>query len=181
MKRRHAGFTLVELLVVLSILMITSGIAVIKMKASITLLDADKAAEQVTGALRYARQVALDDRRDVLVEFINNNEIKITRRDSPTPTVMSDASLPSGYTFSLPGGVPDTPDGYGNSSAVNFNMQNNGVFRGDGIFTDDAGIVVNGTVFTMNGSNSTARAVTLTGATGRLKTYLVSGATWVTH
>jgi len=181
MKRHRAGFGVIEMLVVLSILIIMSGIAVIKMKQSITLLDADKAAEQIASTLRYARQIALDDRRDVQVEFINNNEIKVTRRDSPTPTVMYDANLPSGYRFGLPTGIGDTPDGYGNSSAVNFNMQNNGVFRGDGIFTDDAGIVVNGTVFTINGSNSTARAVTLTGATGRLKKYGISGSSWVTH
>jgi type II secretory pathway pseudopilin PulG len=181
MKRQRAGFSLVEFLVALSVLMITTGIAVIKMKQSITLLDADKAAEQVKDALRYARQVALDDRRDVLVEFLNTNEIKVTRRDSPTPTVMYDANLPSGYRFGLPSGMGDTPDGYGNTSAVTFNLQSSGVFRGDGIFTDDAGIVMNGTVFTINGANSTSRAVTLTGATGRLKKYAISGSSWVTH
>jgi Tfp pilus assembly protein FimT len=180
-QKRDRGFSALELSVVIFFMIVTSAVAVIKMKQSITLLDADKASNQVAGQLRYARQVALDDRRDVLVEFIAPNQIRITRQDSPTPTVVYNATLPSGYIYGLPSGVGDTPDGYGNSSAVTFNLQTSGIFRGDGVFTNSAGIVVNGTVFTISGGNLTSRAVTLAGATGRTKIYAVAGASWVTH
>lgn len=176
---RNDGFSLLEMLFVVALLMAVSTVAVIRLKASVTLLDADKAANLVASQLRYGRQIALDDRRNVLVEFISPRQIKVTRLDNPTPTVISDVSLPTGYSFALPTGVTsDTPDGYGDDAAVTFNEETTGIFRGDGIFTDDAGIVINGSVFTINGANNTARAVTLTGATGRTKTYRVSGAAW---
>jgi prepilin-type N-terminal cleavage/methylation domain-containing protein len=181
MRRRNAGFSLVEMLMVVAILMIMASVAIIRMRQSITLLDADKAANQVAAELRYARQVALDDRRNVLVEFIGANEIKVTRQDTPMPTVLYDGILPSGFRFGLPNAIGDTPDAYGNSAPVTFNMQTSGVFRGDGIFTDAAGIVVNGSVFTISGDNSSSRAVTLTGATGRIKTYTTAGNSWVTR
>jgi len=164
---------------VVALMMIMAAVAVIRMKQSITLLDADKAANQIAEQIRYARQIGLDDRRNVLVEFISPNRIKITRQDTPTPTVLYDQTLPFGYTYSLPSGVADTPDAYGNATAVAFNGGNSGTFFGDGSFTDNLGIVLNGTIFTKNGSNTTARAVTLAGASGRIRTYRVSGAAWV--
>lgn len=160
------------------LVMIISAVAVIRMKESITLLDADKAANQVAEEIRYARQIALDDRRNVLIEFISPNRIKVTRQDSPTPTVLYNQTLPSGYQFGLPSGIGDTPDGYGNASAVNFNTANSGTFLGDGSFTDGLGIVLNGTVFTIYSGNNTSRAVTLAGASGRLRTYGITGSTW---
>jgi len=169
------------MLVVVAILMIMSAVAVIRMRQSITLLDADKAADQVAAELRYARQVALDNRRNVLVEFISPNQIKITRQDNPDPTVLYDATLPAGYIFGLPGGLGDTPEAYGNANPLNFNSGNNGTFRGDGIFTDAAGLVMNGTVFTISGGNNTSRAITLAGATGRIKIYAAAGGSWVTR
>ena len=164
---------------VISLVMITSAVAVVRLKQSITLLDADKAARQVVEQLRLARQVALDDRRNVLVEFIAPNEIKVTREDTPAPTVIYDGVLPSGYRFGLPSGAGDTPDTYGNSAAVTFNGRTSGIFQGDGIFTDEARIVLNGSVFTISGGNETARAVTLTGATGRMKIYSIVGSSWI--
>jgi type II secretory pathway pseudopilin PulG len=167
------------MMVVVSLIVVTSAVAVIRMTQTITLLDADKAANLVSDKLRFARQIALDDRRNVLVEFISPNEIKVTRQDSPTPTVMYDGTLPSGYHFGLPTGIGDTPDAYGNTAPVSFNTQTSGLFRGDGIFTDAGGIVMSGTVFTINSGNNTSRAVTLVGASGRLRTYSIAGTTWV--
>jgi type II secretory pathway pseudopilin PulG len=165
---------------VVALMMIMSAVAVIRMRQSITLLDADKAANQIAEQIRYARQIGLDDRRNVLVEFISPNRIKITKQDTPTPTVLYDQTLPFGYSYALPAGVAaDTPDAYGNAAGVSFNGGTNGTFLGDGSFTDNLGIVLNGSVFTINGSNNTARAVTLAGASGRIRTYRVSGAAWV--
>lgn len=180
MKSRRAGFSLFEVLTVIAIVTITSSVALVQMRNTLVILDADKASNLVVAQSRYARQIAVDQRRNVVVDFIAPDRIRITRQDGGgATTVMSDVFLPAGFTFSKPGGVADTPDGYGNATPVYFNGNTSGVFLGDGIFVDGGGIILNGSVFTMRGSNVTARAVTLTGASGRTKQYFLQGSTWV--
>jgi prepilin-type N-terminal cleavage/methylation domain-containing protein len=105
MKTQRAGFSLLELMFVVVATAIVSTVAVIQMKTTITMLDADEAANLVVSQLNYARQTAVDDRRNVSVQFLNTKEIKVTRNESGGgTTVLSDVTLPTAYTFSLPGG-----------------------------------------------------------------------------
>jgi Tfp pilus assembly protein FimT len=180
MRTQRAGFSLLELMFVVVATALVSTVAMIQMKTTITMLDADEAANLVVSQLTYARQAAVDDRRNVLVQFLNNNEIKITRNETGGgTTVLADVSLPTAYTFSLPGGVLDTPDNFGKTNPVYFNGGTSGTFLGDGTFVDGAGVLLNGSVFTMSGSSGTARAVTLTGSTGKVKEYWLQGTAWV--
>ena len=180
MHQRNSGFSLLEVLTVVGLIMIVSSVAVVQMRQSMTILDADRAANLVMGQMRYARQVAVDQRRDVLLEFTGTNEITVTRLDpGSVETLLSEVTLPSGYAFGLPSGVGDTPDGYGNSGAVVFGSAGSGTFLGDGILVNSSGIVVNGSVFTIGSGNGSARAITLNGASGRVKQYAITGTTWV--
>jgi Tfp pilus assembly protein FimT len=177
---RNAGFSFVETAVVLLLTTIVSAVGVVQMKTSLTFIDADAASNVVISQLSYARQTAIDQRRNILVQFLNSNEIKVTRDEQGGgTTVLADVTLPQGYTFSFPSGYPDTPDHFGNNSAVYFNNGTSGTFLGDGTFVDGANVLLNGSVFTMDGGNGTARAVTLTGSTGRVKQYWLQGAAWV--
>jgi Tfp pilus assembly protein FimT len=181
MGKRTAGFSLLEIVTVLAIIMIGATVAIIQMRQSMAMLDADKAANTVTGQVRYARQVAVDQRRNVLLEFLGTNQVKVTRQNGGgSTTVLSNTTLPSGYVFGRPTGLSDTPDGYaGATGAVVFGSAASGSFLGDGILVDAAGTVVNGTVFTIGSGNPTARAITVNGASGRTKLYAVSGTSWV--
>ena len=180
MKIQSAGFSLLELMFVIVVTGIVSAVAIIQMRTTIKMLDADEAANLVVSQLTYSRQAAVDDRRNVLVQFLNNTEIKVTRNESGGgTTVLSDVTLPTAYTFSLPGGVSDTPDNFGKVNPVYFNGGTSGTFLGDGTFVDGAGVLLNGSVFTMSGGSGTARAVTLTGSTGKVKEYWLQGTTWV--
>lgn len=173
------GFSLTECLVVCAMLMITAAIGFVQLRRSIEVVDADKAVNLVASQMTYAREIAVDQRRNVLVEFIGTNEIRITRRDGGgATTVMSDVFLPPGFTFSFPFDASDTPDAYGNETPVYFNNATSGTFMGDGSFVNDDGVVMSGTVFTMNGVDITARALTLTGASGRVRTYRYEGISW---
>jgi prepilin-type N-terminal cleavage/methylation domain-containing protein len=173
------GFSIVEVLVVTVLVAVSVSVGVLQMKSSIALIDADKAANLVTAQILYARQVAIAQRRNVLVSFEDSNEIKVIRQDGGgETTVMADVVLPTGFTFSMPDDLEDTPDAFGNAGPVDFDTTNGGKFLADGIFVNDTGDVMNGTVFTMNGSSSTARAVTLSGASGRLRTYRLEGDAW---
>ena len=179
MLRKNRGFSLLEVLTVVALTAIVSTVAVIQMRQSIATLDADRAMNAVVAQIRYARQIAVDQRRDVDISFTGSNEIILTRQDGGGgSTVMADETLPSGYTFGLPTGVSDTPEGYGNTQPVSFNLDTSGTFLGDGTCVNSGGIVINGTVFTIGSGNGSARAVTLTGASGRLKQYWVQGTSW---
>jgi hypothetical protein len=64
---------------------------------------------------------------------------------------------------------------------VFFSSNTNGYFQADGSFydgTDTSALVANGSVFTMGGNDGSARAITLTGATGRTKVYWLQKGVW---
>src|SRR2546427_431857 len=167
MKKYDAGFTLIELAFVAGITLVVASVALIQLGPTRAILAAQSVSNLVASQMNYARQVAIDERRNVLIEFKNGNEIKVTRLESGgTSTVLSDVYLSSGYHYGLPSGTPpDTAEHFGVASAVSFNGAAGGTYLGDGTFIDNAGVVMNGTVYTIGSGDSSARAVTLTGAT----------------
>ena len=180
MKVRNFGFSLIEVMAVTILVGIGSSVALVQMKTSLASIDADAASNLVMSQLRYARQIAVDQRRSVLVEFTGSSTIVVTRQDGGgVTTVLSTVTLPPGFTYGLPTWPADTPEGFGNANPVYFNAQTSGTFLADGIFVNVGNIVVNGTVFTIGSGNATARAVTLTGASGRLKAYYLKANVWV--
>lgn len=180
MYERHRGFSMIEVVVALAIILIGASVAVVQLRSSLAIVDADKAINLVSSQLRYARQIAVDQRRNVFVEFVGDDELRITRLDpDDATTVMAEASLPGGFSFGKPEDVGDTPDAYGDAAPVYFNMSTNGIFQADGSFVDNGGLPANGSVFTMGNNTGSARALTLAGATGRTKVYWLQGTTWV--
>lgn len=180
MAKNQRGFSLTEALMALVLVITMSSVAVMQLRASRSLIDADKACDLVASQLRFARQISADQRRNVLVEFVGTNRIRLTRQDGGgATTVVSDVLLPSGFTFAIPMGAADTPDGYGNGAPVFFSGDAGGAFLPDGVFVNATNIVLNGSVFTMGAGPSTARAVTLNGASGRTNIYRLEGTSWV--
>lgn len=175
--RTARGFTLIEALIAMGIILIGASVAIIQIRSAMVTIDADKAIDTVAGQLRYARQVAVDQRRNVFFEFIGDNQVKATRLGDDSEVIL-DTTLPGGFSFAIPEGAEDTPDGYGFETPVYFNMGTNGTFQADGTFVDDAGLVVNGSVFTLGPNPGTARALTVTGSTGRTRIYWRSGEAW---
>jgi type II secretory pathway pseudopilin PulG len=179
MRTRNAGYSILEVMAVTLLISIFSRIAINQIKGTMNLMDADLAANTVVAQIESARQLAIDERRNMEVDFMGTNEIKITRQDSGGgTTVMSDVTLPSGYTFAMPAGIGDTPDGYGNGAVVYFGGGTSGLFLGDGTFNNTANVLINGSVFTMGSGSQTARAVTLAASTGRVKEYWLVNGNW---
>jgi Tfp pilus assembly protein FimT len=178
--RPHGGFSLMEVLLVLALTTVMTLVAVTQFQRSEELLAADAAMAQVASQLRLARQAAIDQRRDVSIEFTGTSRIRVIRRDDAAnnTTVLVDENLPNGYTFAIPSGASDTPNAYGNSAAVAFGGATGGTFRPDGSFIDAADGILSGTVFTMTADSVTARAVTVTGATGRVQRFAWRVTTW---
>jgi len=176
---RQDGFSLVELLVAVAVVGIIAATGVIIMSQVLPSMRGDSVLQFVRAQLLQTRQNAIDQRRNFQVEFLGSKELKVTRLELSGPnTLIGDYSLPYGGTYQVYAGLPDTPDGLGNSQAVNFSSGSKIIMVSDGTVTDGTS-PLNGTVFMGIGDNtSTARAVTVLGATGRVRGYRYNGTAW---
>jgi prepilin-type N-terminal cleavage/methylation domain-containing protein len=181
----EAGFSLVELLIVLAVVGIVSGMAVVQVQATMTMARADSVASQVASILRFGRDAAVSQRRTVDVTFVAPNQIVLTRNDRPVGTTqIATLYLENGgrFMFQLNDGVPDTPDGFGRASAIDFDGAAVIRFQPDGSLTDGAAVPINGTVFiALQGQPLSQRAITVTGTTARSQPYRWTGARWETQ
>jgi type II secretory pathway pseudopilin PulG len=194
-KRKEQGFTLLESVVVIGIMMVLSGIAIIQSFGSLESYQANSAMDVVVSQLRVARQLAITQRRTVQVwvdnapESIDNRyHVKYQIQSAGTQTnevagPIVSVPVPGQTQFVLEPGVQDTPMNFGNKSAVYIgNPPINGgppimQFNPTGTFTDNSGItLIYGTIFIgIPNRPSTARAVTIMGGTGRVRAYNYEG------
>jgi prepilin-type N-terminal cleavage/methylation domain-containing protein len=188
------GFSMIEMLVVVAIAMVIAGIAVIQSRPALMQIRATAAKDLVQGSLRRARETAISDRRSVKVEFLVNpagnpagSYVRLTRLGGGIgpDIVIALTPIPGSVIYTTFPGEPDTPDGYGNGGPIFFGGVNNGpaagmIYQSDGTFAAATGIPINGTVFMgIPNEPTTARAVTILGTTGRVRSYHISGtATW---
>jgi type II secretory pathway pseudopilin PulG len=186
--RNHSGYSLVELLILLACIGVISGYLFIRAMTVLPIFKSNSAMDQVIQQMRVARNTAITDRRAVIVSISATTGMMQLQQVPPNggPAVTLLTVPLTGAQFCLPPGVPDTPMGFGNSQAVNFvNASNPGTavavteFLSDGSFGGAVGIPVNGTIFTcIPGNSLSARAVTILGATGRVRPYHWDGTAW---
>jgi prepilin-type N-terminal cleavage/methylation domain-containing protein len=187
------GFSMIEMLVVIAISMVIAAIAIIQARPALMQINANNAKDEVQGALRQARETAISDRRDVQVEFLTNppanppgSYVRLTRLGGfcCANTVILMMPISNSVSYTTFAGEPDSPDGFGNGGAIYFAGVAGGppagmMYQSDGTFTAvGTGIPINGTVFLgVPNQPTTARAITILGATGRVRSYHISGTT----
>lgn len=192
--RNEQGFSLLEGLIVLGIMFILASITIFKSFGTMSSYQANAAMDIVRSQLRVARQLAISQRRDVQITF---NTSAVTPSISyqvmaGTYTGSTEADktkvtmpLPSKIQFTSESGESDTPMGFGTCSG-NFGVCIAGLsggpaymeFNSQGQFTDNTKVnVLNGTIFLgVPNQPATARAVTIMGGTGRVRSYSYVGA-----
>jgi prepilin-type N-terminal cleavage/methylation domain-containing protein len=178
-----AGFTLVELMVVVGIIAVAGAISVLVMPSAVKVAKADGAVTAMNAALRTAREQAISQRRNMRVTFTNPNQIDVLREatSGTGTTAVSTTFLPEGARFQLYGGVPDTPDAFGNATAVRFGTATTYRFTSEGSFVDQNGDALNGTVFIGRSNEAlSARAITIFGPTALIRQWRWDGRQW-TH
>lgn len=175
-----AGFTMMETLMVIAIGAILAGMTIISVDQALRNARGNNGLAGVMSQLRMARDTAVSQRRSVQVEFINPNEIRLTRMEIPGgTTLVNEFFLEGNVQYLQFGGVPDTPDGFGAASPVDFGGQPT-TFTAEGMLVDPAGTPLSGSVFLGIANEPTsARAVTVFGGTGRVRGYTWNGTAWV--
>jgi prepilin-type N-terminal cleavage/methylation domain-containing protein len=186
--RDRRGYSLIELVVVLACIGIISGFLFIKIQNVLPMFKSNSAMDLVIQQVRVARNTAIADRRAVIVNIsagAGTMQLQQVPANGGPAVTLSTVPLTGAQFCQIPG-VPDTPMGFGNSQPVNFvNANNPGAvvavteFLSDGSFGGAVGVPVNGTIFMcIPGNNGTARAVTILGATGRIRPYRWDGSAW---
>lgn len=198
--KHQRGFTLLETLVVVGIIFTMTGILVMKSFGSMESYKANSALDVVVSQLRVARQLAISQRRTVIVtvdttftgggpsQHINYQvQPRPNSGDAPGPVVS--VALPGQTRYVLPAGVSDTPMAFGTcgGNAVCIGNVNGGPpimqFNSTGTFTDGTGLTpLNGTIFVgLPNQPLMTRAVTVMGGTGRVRPYTYTGPTggWI--
>ncbi len=185
------GFSILELLVSVLVMGIMVAATVAEMEPTVQQFRANSGAYMLEGQMRYARQTAIAQRRDVLLTFTGNNQVTLTIQDIPAgTTVLSNFYLPPTVQFLEWASNGDTPDAFGDAETVCFNYSppptgscsNPPViqFQSDGTLIDANGNQLNGSIFIgVSGIPTTARAVTILGATGQVRMYHATGSGWV--
>jgi len=177
--RGARGFSLLEILLVVSIIGLAMAIALPNIGGALLNARADAAARQLLGQLRSARDIAMAQRRTVEVQFLGTREVRAIRIDGALRTTLADLFLENGVQFGLSTGVPDTPDVFGNARAVDFGGPTTIWFLSDGSVVDATNLPISGTVFIAIPSRPlSARAVTVLGPTGRMALYKWNSRTW---
>jgi type II secretory pathway pseudopilin PulG len=186
--KQQRGFSLLEALTAIAVLMIVAGMAIINFSSVIPNAKANSAMDQMLYQLRSARARAIAHRREVQVQFVGTNQLLVTEivtigppLPAPRPT-----SFEGGAQYMVFGSpVTDIPAPYnfGNSSAIYFGGIPGGPpvmkFTTNGSFIDGGNTLLNGTVFLgIPGNPRTARAVSILGATGRVRQYHWDGTQW---
>jgi len=193
------GVSLLEALVVLSIILVASATAIVDLSGSLRAAPADTAAQLVLQDMRAARQSAITNRLvyrmtfntspssiaiDQLVTitttssstiYVNGEPITTTVPISVTTSVnnISNDPLPTTIAFDCEPGIPLDPDGFGSGVLpVDFSSSNQIFFQPDGSGRDATGKLVNGVVYlAVPGVIGTSRSVTLWGSTGQIHMY----------
>ncbi len=196
---RARGFSIVELLIAVAVIMILAAMAVFQFRSTLQAADSDAAMRELVTQIRQAREYAIANHRYIQVKFpvsaAGQPQIQITQRNDLTTAfgvetaganvVIPAVTLQSPLVYTVVAGVPDTPDGFGKASAIEFEGIAGGpptgmLFQSDGELVDAATYLpINGTVFLgVAGIGSSARAITVLGTTGRVRGWKSTGTGW---
>jgi prepilin-type N-terminal cleavage/methylation domain-containing protein len=187
---KTSGFSLLELMIAISISLILTAVATITMQPTFKQQHVNDAYNLTLTSLRRAHDQAAADMRVYVVTFspavagTNGGTITVAQNVVGGPQLFS-VTLPVDVTYHVEPGIPTsptvpptTPDGFGTGgNAFDFDQPPSGIggsnaiyFYPDGTAQDITGKINNGVVYMgIPGNLLSSRAVTLWGYTGRIR------------
>lgn len=199
--RKESGFSLLEMMIVISILMIVTGISFISLQPMLKQAHVDSAYDTTLMAMRNYRSRAVTERRRYIVAFTAPRTITVSYWGvgvpvDPAPVVVQTLTLPQDVQFLVQAGMPNNavtvPDGFGNGgTAIDFGQGlgagslNQVMFMPDGSSQDQLqpGWYNSGVIYLGRPSDlESMRAITVFGTTGRIRGWRLypaaAGPTW---
>jgi prepilin-type N-terminal cleavage/methylation domain-containing protein len=177
----QAGFSLIEMVVVLAIIIVGSAIVIPVSRQMARNSDSYSSLELVSTFLQSARNRAVAERRNIVLNFTSSTQVQIERIEVPSNlrTVLDTLTLRGEEQFLKLGATTDTPDLFGATTNVYFTGTLPVMFTSDGSLIDNAGDIANGSVFIARpNSPDTARAISITGVTGMLRKWKWRSTEW---
>ena len=167
---------------VIAIVGVLSSIAIGITPEIIRSAKGQSGASQVSAVLRRAREMSISRRRNIRVTFQAPGQVVLEQINVPGPgtTVLETVRLEGRVQYNRFGAVIDTPDGFGNATAVQIAGALPVMFTSEGMFTDANGDPTNATIQTgIPGQLATASAITILGATATIRQYRWDGSRWI--
>ncbi len=202
--RKNNGFSLLELMITVSIGLILAGISFIAFRPVLNQGHINSAYDTTLMALRNTRNLAITQSHEYYVNFnpvgFPAGTIQVEYQPGPVGGIAQPIqqvitySIPSDVSFAVQAGFPGAaPDGFGAGvNAIDFGQalagepMNYVVFMPDGSAQDNLGNFNSGVIYlTRPGDNiyNSSRAITVWGATGRIRGWRLTQtggvATWV--
>jgi len=161
---------------------IVTGFALMKADPVMSGMKANKAMYQTVAQLRRGRNLAIAQRRSIQLRYLDEYRLQLVRNELPAGEFpLNTMSLENNCQLIKFADIPeDTPDKFGNNSAFDFGNAATLTFLSDGTLVKETGDPVNGTIFLgLPGHPEMARAITILGATGRIRGYRWTGEKWI--
>ena len=190
------GFSMVEMCTVILVILIVSAMAIMALQPALRDARFDSTMRQVLDQMRQAREYSIANRRYVQITFPTvgaQYQIVMTERNTApygpagagADKVLSTVPIQAPAQFLVNPAAVDTPDNFGNASAIEFEGQNPGpvggmLFQSDGELIDGLTFQpINGSIFIGSPGNAlAARAITVLGSTGRVRAWKYNGVRW---
>ena len=163
-----------EILLVAGLLMLVGGFSMMIIGPALEARNVEMAVRTVSTQMSRARQISVDTRRKTKVTFTTPGTITVESLEGGTWTQVSTVDLPGDMELGIDGSVPGAPAPvgiYANNQVADFSSYSELFFMPDGSAVTSAGALTNGVVYMAQPSKleTTSRAVTLFGSTGRIK------------
>jgi prepilin-type N-terminal cleavage/methylation domain-containing protein len=202
--RKNNGFSLLEMLIAISISLIMMAVTYISMRPILYQGHINEAYDTTLMALRNTRNLAISQSHEYYVNFnpagspagtiqVQYQPPAVGAAAAPPLQTVITYSLPQDVSFAVQAGFPaSTPDSFGTGvNAIDFDQGLAGepinyvIFMPDGSSQDNLGNLNSGIVYMTQSSQTiySSRAITVWGATGRIRGWrlnqLAGVATWV--
>ena len=192
---KNRGFSLLELLIVISIGLIMAGVTFMAMKPLFNENHVDQAYDTTLSVMRNYRNLSITQSKRYIVFFTAPGTLTVQYWGvgvpvSPAPVTVATNTLPPDIQFAVQAGFPNPgPDAFGTgTTAITVNNcalvgTNCLIFYPDGSAQDDLGNFNSGVIYlTRPGDLYSSRALSIFGTTGRVRgwrLYNQSGVKWV--
>lgn len=178
----HRGFTLIEMITVSAIVVTGLTVAIPVTMRMVNNAKGDTSLVLTETFLKSARNRAVAERRNIVLTFVSDKSLQAERVNvvDGTTVVVDTLLLEGDQKFIRDVALPDTPDRFGGTDPINFTGTQPVMFTSDGSLIDAAGDVTNGTIYlAREGMPETARAVSIWGMTGLLRSWKWRGNAWM--